>query len=221
MIPTLNAARRLEGTIRALDPGRGGLVREVVVADGGSADGTPDLARNLGTRVLAAPRGRGVQLRAGAQAAGSAPWLLFLHADTRLAPGWPAAARTFMVAGEGCAAAFRLRLDDDAPAARRLERAVAWRTRALGLPYGDQGLLIPRDLYCSLGGYAPIPLMEDVDLARRLGRRRIALLDAEAVTSAERYRRRGGYLARSSRNLALLALYFAGVPPERLARLYG
>jgi len=97
---------------------------------------------------------------------------------------------------------------------------VAWRTKALGLPYGDQGLLIPRDLYRSLGGYAPIPLMEDVDLARRLGRRRIDLLDADALTSAERYRR-SGYLARSSRNLALLALYFAGVPPEPLARLDG
>jgi rSAM/selenodomain-associated transferase 2 len=219
VIPTLNAARHLGATLAALAPARGDLVREVVVADGGSTDGTPDLARSLGARVVAAPRGRGPQLRAGGEAA-DASWLLFIHADTRLAPGWTAAAEAFMRTGEARAATFRLRLDDDAPAARRLERAVAWRTRALGLPYGDQGLLIPRDLYRSLGGYAPVPLMEDVDLARRLGRHRLALLDADAVTSAERYRR-SGYLARSSRNLALLALYFAGVRPERLARLYG
>ena len=98
---------------------------------------------------------------------------------------------------EDPAAVFRLRLDDGAPAARRL---VAWRTRALGLPYGDQGLLIPSALYRSLGGYGPIPLMEDVDIVRRLGRKRIVLLDADAITSAERYRR-AGYLGRSARNL--------------------
>ncbi len=222
VIPALNAARHLEATVGSLAPGRArGLVREVILVDGGSTDGTADLAGALGCRVLAASRGRGHQLRAGGEAAGG-DWLLFLHADTRLSPGWAAAVEAFARGpGRGRAAVFRLRLDDDAsPAARRLERAVVWRTRALGLPYGDQGLLIPGALYRSLGGFAPIPLMEDVDLVRRLGRRRIALLDADAITSAERYRR-SGYLARSARNLSILGLYFLGVPPTRLARLYG
>jgi rSAM/selenodomain-associated transferase 2 len=221
VIPALDAAPCLEATVASLGPGRArGLVREVLLVDGGSADGTPELARSLGCRVLTAPRGRGHQLRAGGEAAG-ADWLLFLHADTRLSANWAVAAEAFMGwRTEERAAVFRLRLDDDAPAARRLERLVAWRTRALGLPYGDQGLLIPSALYRSLGGYGPIPLMEDVDIVRRLGRKRIVLLDAEAVTSAERYRR-SGYLQRSARNLSILGLYFLGVSPARLARLYG
>lgn len=222
VIPALNAAERLTATLESLEPGRRlGLLREVIVVDGGSGDGTAGLARSLGARVLCVPSGRGTQLRAGGEVAG-ASWLLFLHADTRLSPAWAAVAQAFMRSeiDGGLAAVFRLRLDDDAPAARRLERLVAWRTRALGLPYGDQGLLIPAGLYQALGGFVPIPLMEDIDLVRRLGRRRIAMLDAEVVTSAERYRR-SGYTLRSARNLSILGLYFCGVPPARLARLYG
>ncbi|HYU13525.1 MAG TPA: glycosyl transferase family 2, partial [Stellaceae bacterium] len=101
-----------------------------------------------------------------------------------------------------------------------LERLVAWRCRVLALPYGDQGLLISRQLYDAVGGFAAIPLMEDVDLVRRLGRRRLAPIGATAVSSARRYRS-GGYLRRPLRNLLCLSLYFAGVPPQRIARLYG
>jgi hypothetical protein len=97
---------------------------------------------------------------------------------------------------------------------------VAWRCRALALPYGDQGLLIARSLYDAVGGFAAIPLMEDVDLVRRLGRRRLAPIAATAVASAHRYRS-AGYLRRPLRNLFCLSLYFAGVPPRRIARLYG
>jgi len=120
---------------------------------------------------------------------------------------------------ENQAAAFRFALDDPAPAARRLEALVAWRCRALGLPYGDQGLLLSRALHDAVGGYRPLPLMEDVDLVRRIGRRRVVILDAAAVTSAVRFRA-GGYLRRSARNLACLALYLAGMPPPLIARLY-
>jgi hypothetical protein len=115
---------------------------------------------------------------------------------------------------------FDLALDDHAAAARRLERVVAWRCRILALPYGDQGLLISRALYDAVGGFAPLPLMEDVDLVRRLGRRRLARIDARCVASARRYRREG-YWRRPLRNLLCLSLYFAGMPPERIARLYG
>jgi hypothetical protein len=96
----------------------------------------------------------------------------------------------------------------------------AWRARRLGLPYGDQGLLIGRAFLESLGGYPPLPLMEDVALVRRIGRRRLDALAADAVTSAARYRREG-YVARPLRNLFCLGLYFAGVPPAAIRRLYG
>lgn len=213
VIPTLNAAAQLPATLAAM----GSAAAEVVVADGGSADGTEGLARSLGARVIAASRGRGSQLAAGIAAA-RGPWLLLLHADTRLAPGWAGAVRTAM-AEPGRAFHFRFALDDAAPAARRLERAVAWRCRALALPYGDQGLLIHRDLLAAAGGMRPLPLMEDVDLIRRLGRARLGALDIAALTSAERWRR-GGYLARSARNLLCLSLWFLGVPPRIIARVY-
>lgn len=220
VIPTLNAETFLPCCLAALTEG-GGLIVEVIVADGGSVDGTPAVARAGGAVVLDAPRGRGTQMAAGASAA-RGDWLLFLHADTVLAPGWAGAARRFM-AEDGAqerAAVFRFALDDPAPTARRLERMVAWRCRVLGLPYGDQGLLISAALYRALGGFRPYPLMEDVEIVRRLGRKRLRILDASAVTSAARYRKEG-YLFRPLRNLVLLALFFMGVPPRWLVRIYG
>lgn len=218
VIPTLNAAAGLGGTLASLTPLD---AAEVIVVDGGSGDATAEIARRSGARVIAAPRGRGTQLAAGAAAAES-PWRLFLHADTRLTADAAAAARRFMAdpANRSRAAHFRFRLDDDSPAARRLERWVDRRCRWFALPYGDQGLLLHRSLYDAVGGFPAIPLMEDVDLVRRIGRRRLVALDAPVVTSADRYRRHG-YGRRSARNLACLALHFLGVPPERIARLYG
>jgi len=196
-------------------------VRELLVVDGGSQDATADLARAAGARVVRAAPGRGTQLAAGAAAAGGA-WLLFLHADCRLDSGWVRAVEAFVAAPDAAERAgyFQFALDDGSAAARRLERIVAWRCRALALPYGDQGLLIARPLYDAVGGFAAIPLMEDVDLARRLGRGRLRPIAARAISSARRYRA-GGYLRRPLRNLFCLALYFAGVPPHRIARLYG
>ena len=216
VIPTLNAADGLAATLAALDPSD-----DILVVDGGSRDGTPGLARGLGARVIETAPGRGGQLAAGAAAA-TEGWLLFLHADTVLAPGWREAVERHLShpAAAGLAACFRFALDDDSPQARRLERWVRWRVAALALPYGDQGLLIHRSLYDRVGGYRPLPLMEDVDLVRRLGRRRLTVLDAAAVTSARRWRQ-DGWLQRSARNLLCLTLFYAGVPAERIARLYG
>jgi hypothetical protein len=118
------------------------------------------------------------------------------------------------------AAAFRFALDDMGARPRLLEHLVALRCALLRLPYGDQGLLIPKRLYDEVGGFRQLPLMEDVDLVRRLGRRRLAILRSRAVTSAERFRREG-YLRRSSRNLLCLALYTLRVPTHVISRIYG
>ena len=219
VIPTLNATETLSATLAAL--GTSAMVREVIVADGGSSDKTVACAISAGARVIVTPPGRGGQLAAGAVAA-SGEWFLFVHADCRLEPGWERAVAAFLRApqAESRAGYFDLALDDPAPAARRLERIVAWRCRVLALPYGDQGLLIARSLYDAVGRFAPLPLMEDVDLVRRLGRRRLARIGARCVASAQRYRREG-YLLRPLRNLVCLSLYFVGVRPDRIVGLYG
>jgi rSAM/selenodomain-associated transferase 2 len=213
VIPALDAAATLPGCLEALGP-----VPDLVVVDGGSRDATRQIASAAGARVVDSPRGRGVQLAAGADAA-RGDWLLFLHADTRLSTGWRSAAEAHM-ARRAEAACFRFRLDDVAWQARVIERGVAARVRLLGLPYGDQGLLVSRALYEAVGGYRPLPLMEDVDLVRRIRRRLLITLDAAAVTSPERWRR-DGWVRRSARNLACLALHGMGMSAERVAKIYG
>lgn len=215
IVPTFEAGDTLAGTLGAL----GG--QRVIVVDAGSTDETAALAEGHRAAVVRAPRGRGAQLDAGAQAA-TTDWLLFLHGDTRLGPGWRADVADFVAvpANRSRAAVFVLRLDDNGLWPRLVEAGVRWRTRWLGLPYGDQGLLIHRTLYDEVGGYATeLPLMEDVDIVRRLGRRRIVALSATATTSATRYRR-DGYARRIARNLTCLAMYFSGAAPARVARFY-
>jgi rSAM/selenodomain-associated transferase 2 len=213
VIPTLNAAVTLAATLTALGP-----VQEIVIADGGSADATVMLARNAGAVVVTTPKGRGQQLAAGIAVA-TGQWLLLLHADTRLTSDWQAVAACHMRDHPDKAGYFRFLLDSADPRARRLEALVRWRCRVLGLPYGDQGLLIHRDALRRAGGMRPLPLMEDVDLIRRLGHRRLVGLPAGAVTSAAKWERDGWY-RRSGRNLLCLSLWFLGVPPGRIARIY-
>ena len=219
VIPTLEAADRIGPCLGALGEAvMEGVIHEVIIADGGSADAIAEVAEAAGARLVTAPRGRGAQLAAGARAARGS-WLLFLHADTVLAPGWGAAVLAHVRTRPERAGYFALRFDTQGPMARIVAGWANLRAALFALPYGDQGLLISRALYDQAGGYRPIPLMEDVALVRRIGRRRLALLGAAAVTSAARYGA-DGWLRRGWRNLTTLALYFLGVAPERLARRY-
>ncbi len=220
IVPTLGVAERIGPCLGALAEGlTEGLIAELILADGGSADGIAGVAEAVGARLVRAPRGRGPQLAAGARAA-RGEWLLFLHADTVLSPGWAAAAQAHMRDRPDRAGWFALRFDATGPMPQLVAGWANLRSALFGLPFGDQGLLISRAVYCAAGGHPEIPLMEDVALARQLGRRRLARIDAEAITSAARYRR-GGWLRRGWLHLSNQALYFAGVPPERLARRYG
>lgn len=219
IIPTLNAGARLSATIDALEEVRETLAVELIVVDGGSSDDTRARAAAAGATVIEAPRGRAAQLSAGAKEA-SGRWLLFLHADTTLEPFWSTTITSFMRAKGSVlkAAYFTFALDDASNAARRVEGLANWRARKLGLPHGGQGLFLSRTKYASLVGYLDLPIMEDVDIVRRIGKKNLVELPATATTSAERYRQ-GGYVLRPLRNFTLLALYFLGVSPRRLVRL--
>lgn len=219
IIPALNAANDLPLCLQSLMPGlSAGLIREVVLVDGGSEDATPLIAEDTGCRLVQSAPGRATQLRAGAEAA-RGDWLLFLHADTALSRDWAERVETHMAERPGKAAAFTLAYRSDDASARWLAARANRRTRWLGLPYGDQGLLVSRGLYEAVGGYPDIPLMEDVALVRAIGKSRLTLLSAEARTSAAKYER-DGWRRRSYRNAWLLTRYLMGASPERLAREY-
>lgn len=215
VIPTLNAQAGLPQCLAALTEGlHEGLIRELIVTDGGSEDATLDVAEAAGAVIVTGPASRGGQLRRGIEAA-RGDWLLVIHADTVLEPGWTRAVHAAL--DEGGAWFFRLRFDAKGPCPALVAGWANLRSKALGLPYGDQGLLVPVSDYNAAGGYPDVPLMEDVALVRALGR--VRALEAVAVTSAERYRRQG-WLRRGARNLLTLARYLSGTDPERLVSGY-
>ena len=213
VVPTLNAQDHLAACLDRMNS-----AEELLVVDGGSSDATAGIAEAAGARLIVAPKGRGSQLAAGGEAA-AGDWLLFLHSDTLPAPGWRQSVDAHVADFPDRAACFAFRLADKAWQARLIEKAVAARVRWLGLPYGDQGLLISRSLYRAVGGYRSLPLMEDVDLVRRIGRRGIRTLSAEAWTSSERWRR-DGWVRRSATNLLMLSMWRLGWSAERIARFY-
>jgi len=223
IIPALNAGEGLPATLAALAPGAlGGLVREVIVVDGGSTDGTRAIAEAAGARIVETRPGRGRQLLEGAMAA-RGDFLLFLHADTALEAGWIAEAEDFIADGRERAAVFTLAFDARGLAPKIIAAGAMIRTRLFASPYGDQGLLMPRSLYEKAGGYRDLPLMEDVDLVDRLRQRAgggaIKILKSRAVTSASRYQR-DGYARRVFKNACCLLMHRLGVAPEKIAAFY-
>lgn len=221
IIPTLNAGGELPETLARLMAGvEAGLVRDLVVSDGGSTDATVEMAEQVGAQVVSGAPGRGGQIARGV-AASQGDWILVLHADTHLGAGWVEAVDRLMAraaGGDMRAGYFRLSFRADGLAPRIVAGWANLRSRLFGLPYGDQGLVLPRVLYDQVGGMPGLPLMEDVAMARRL-RGRLVMLEAPAATSATRYEQ-GGWIKRGSRNLWTLTRYLLGADPDALARAY-
>lgn len=218
VIPTLNSCKELAACLGSLGEGLStGLIREVIVTDGGSDDGTVDLANEAGAIVVSGDRSRGGQLRRGCASA-KGDWLLVLHADTQLSDGWAETVIDRIGQNASDVGYFRLAYRAKGIAPRVVAAWANLRSRVFGLPYGDQGLLVRAPIYHAAQGYDDIPLMEDVALIRRLGVRPKAL-DAVASTSADKYLAQG-WVKRGTLNILMLLRYFIGVDPKKLAKEY-
>ena len=218
VIPTLNEVDTLPALLRDLHAFE--VPNHIVVADGGSQDGTVDVARAAGATIVTSEPGRAKQMNSGASRCES-DWLLFIHADARL----PVAARrdlcnSILQPNELQAAAWRLRIASSRWVFRVIELGARIRDRVCGLPYGDQALLIRRQLFDSVGGFRELPVMEDVAMVRAI--RPLAAIHrfpSNVVVSSRRWDRHGP-IRSSLRNLMLLSAYSFGVSPQRLMGFY-
>ena len=220
IIPTLNAQASLPASLNALmEALPNALLAEVIIADGGSTDATLKIADDWGGRIVRTDKGRGRQLHAGADKA-KGTWLLFIHADTCLSADWSAAVIQHISdkTNHNRAGYGRLRFDVGGIRPRFVAGWANLRSAVFALPYGDQTLLISRDYYHEIGGYPQISLMEDVAIARKIGRN-YTRLEFNAITRADKFTNEG-WLKRGTKNLATLVLYFIGIDVEILARWY-
>lgn len=214
IIPTLNEEFALEHTLKSI-----GRDVEIIVADGGSSDSTIRIANDFAEKVILSERGRGAQMDRGAREA-SGDILLFLHADTRLPDNWREKVEEALGDDRVVGGGFRLKIDSKGFCFRIIEAMVNIRSRYLGLIYGDQAIFVRRDIFFKSGGFKGLPLMEDVDLMKRLKREgKIILLDA-AVSISPRHWEKYGIAPTTIRNWLFLLLYYLGVSPERLYQRY-
>jgi len=215
VIAALDEAERIEASVRSAHAAD----VEVIVVDGGSRDATVARARGAGARVLETPPGRARQLQAGARASGGEA-VVFLHADTRLPPGFGAALRAALADPRVAGGSFALRFDARSPGLRAIEWGAELRRRLLHLPYGDQALFVRRRVLVAIGGVPDAPLMEDLDLVRAVRRHgRLARLRLPVTSSARRYLA-GGVLRTMLRNWTALAAWRLGIDRERVAAWY-
>lgn len=216
IVPALDEGSRIEACLGNL-AARAGV--EVILVDGGSSDNTCDKAVACGARVIVSPAGRGRQMNTGAQEA-RGDILLFLHADTILPADFQGRIADAAEVPGFAAGAFRFAIDGKGRAFRIIEVFTNLRARLLGMPYGDQGIFLAAKTFRALGGYAEMPILEDVDLVRRLRRfGRVVIVPSPALTSARRWQRLGAVRTIVINQLILLGFFFR-ISPFRLASWY-
>ncbi len=218
ILPVLNEAATICAQLALLQQLRSRGV-ELLLVDGGSCDGTPDLARPWVDRLLESPRGRATQMNAGAHAS-QGEVLLFLHADTTLPPAADELIQAAMT-DDVVWGRFDVRIDGHQPLLRVVESMMNWRSRLSGIATGDQGIFVRREVFERLGGYPELPLMEDIALSRQLKRiARPVCLHERVLTSGRRWQKHG-VLRTILLMWCLRASYFLGADPQQLAIRYG
>jgi len=220
VIPVYGEADGINGAIRRIRAISGGWNCEIIVVDGHPERNTLAVIDDPGVLKIRSGQGRGHQMNAGAKAA-SGETLIFLHADCRLPAGALSRISKVMEEGRCVGGAFSLRIVGEKGFFRFIGWLTTLRARLTRVPYGDQGIFIRRDYFNAIGGYREIPILEDVELMRRIRGRgdRIVLLPEVVLTSSRRWDHEG-CLSRTLRNRTIMALYNLGVGPERLARFY-
>lgn len=216
IIPTLNEADTLPATLERVSHASD---IEIIIADGGSQDATREIGTRAGATVLNIVGGRAAQQNAGsAEAKGR--HLLFLHADTLVPNGYEDMIRSTLDSPATSAGAFKFAADTHGAGMRVVEWGINLRSSLFHLPYGDQGLFMEKRIFDELSGFSPLPIMEDFDLVCRLRRRgRIVILQETAITSGRRWHKMG-ILQTTLRNQVMIAGFFAGIAPEKLASFY-
>ncbi|MGB3262593.1 MAG: TIGR04283 family arsenosugar biosynthesis glycosyltransferase [Microcoleus sp.] len=216
IIPALNEAPTIAPVISTA---RNAKNVEIIVADGGSSDGTASLAQSLGVRVISTAPGRATQMNAGAASA-TGDILLFLHADTLLPRGYDSGARRALAKPQTVAGAFELKIDARSLCLRLLETGVNCRSNFLQMPYGDQAIFLYSATFDKIGGFPDLPLMEDFEFVRRLKKQgRIAILPQPVLTSDRRWQQLGVFKTTAINQIVIIA-YSLGVSPNRLAFWY-
>lgn len=220
VIPALNEQAVINETIEHIRGLPLGETVEIIVVDGGDKAETVGVITDHNVRCLSSGRGRGAQMNRGAFTA-RGEIILCLHADTRLPTNGLRNIVSAMDDAHLSAGAFDLEISAKGKAYRVIERVASLRSRLTGIPYGDQAIFVRRDYFKSLGGYKELPIMEDVDLMRRIKKDggKVGFIPEKVKTSARRWEREG-VIRCTCRNWAIMLLYLLGVPPERLVNWY-
>jgi len=216
VIPTLNETLILEDNlcaISSLNP------HEIIVVDGGSTDSTASVARRMATLVITSKSGRARQMNAGAKKA-TGDLLLFMHADNKLTLESFERMKKIITTDGSAGGAFSLQIESEKTSLKVISLLATWRSKYLNLVYGDQAIFVRADIFQKMGGFSPLPICEDLDFFRRLGRQgKVVLLEEKTHTSARRWNAEGIFYT-TLRNITIGSLFLLGFSPQTLSKWY-
>ncbi len=214
IIPTLNASKTIRSTLRSVSKD----FTNIIIVDANSEDNTIQIAKKYKVKIIKSTANRGKQLHLGALSSNT-DWILFLHADTKLSKNSFEEIKNFIKIKPNKVGYFKLKFNTQNSFAAILERIVYFRNIIFKLPYGDQGLLISKSLYNKIGGFKPLPIMEDVNIIKRIAAKNLILINSHVITDASKYIK-NGWMKKSILNFICLSLYFIGYDINKIHKIY-